>query len=48
VLVVFVSADYLTGVIKAALERKLSSHIGAKGIAKKSPYLPINWAVQLG
>lgn len=31
----FVIADYLTGVLRAGVERKLSSSIGFKGIAKK-------------
>ena len=35
VLVTFVLADYVIGVIKAIAERKLSSAIGARGIAKK-------------
>lgn len=35
VLVSFVIADYITGVLAAFSEKKLSSEIGAKGIAKK-------------
>ena len=31
----FVIADYITGVLRAGVERKLSSAIGFKGIAKK-------------
>ena len=31
----FVIADYITGVLRAGVERKLSSSIGFKGIAKK-------------
>lgn len=34
-LLVFIVADYLTGVILAILEKKLNSKIGFKGIAKK-------------
>lgn len=35
VLLVFVIFDYLTGIIAAGLEGKLSSRIGLRGIAKK-------------
>ncbi|WP_318653782.1 phage holin family protein [Finegoldia magna] len=31
----FVIADYITGVLRAGVERKLSSAIGFKGMAKK-------------
>ena len=34
-LVAFVAADYITGVLRAVAERKLSSRIGAQGIVKK-------------
>ena len=34
-LVAFVVVDYITGVMRAILERKLSSSIGARGIFKK-------------
>jgi len=34
-LIAFVAADYLTGVMCAIADRKLSSEIGAKGIFKK-------------
>lgn len=34
-LVIFIIADYISGVIAAAVEKKLSSEVGAKGIAKK-------------
>ncbi|MBG9980435.1 phage holin family protein [Facklamia lactis] len=34
-LLAFVIVDYLTGVLRAGVERKLSSTIGFKGIAKK-------------
>lgn len=34
-LLVFVVVDYLTGILAAIYERKLSSEIGFKGIAKK-------------
>lgn len=34
-LIAFVAADYITGVLRAAVEKKLSSRIGARGIAKK-------------
>lgn len=31
----FVVVDYITGVLKAIVEHKLASHIGAEGITKK-------------
>lgn len=34
-LVAFVIADYVTGVMRAVLEKKLSSEVGARGIFKK-------------
>lgn len=34
-LVIFIIADYISGVIAAAVEKNLSSEVGAKGIAKK-------------
>ena len=34
-LVIFVAADYITGILCAISERKLSSEVGFKGIAKK-------------
>ena len=34
-LITFVVLDYLTGVLVAIVERKLSSEVGARGIAKK-------------
>jgi toxin secretion/phage lysis holin len=34
-LIAFVVVDYLTGVLRAVVEKQLSSRIGAKGIAKK-------------
>lgn len=34
-LLTFVIVDYLTGVLRAVIEKKLSSSIGARGIAKK-------------
>ena len=34
-LVVFVAMDYVTGVLRAIVEKKLSSAIGFKGICKK-------------
>ena len=34
-LVVFVICDYISGIIRAGFERKLSSKIGLKGILKK-------------
>ena len=34
-LVVFVATDYITGVLRAIVEKKLSSAIGFKGICKK-------------
>jgi toxin secretion/phage lysis holin len=35
ILLAFVIFDYITGVIAAAIEGKLSSNVGLKGIAKK-------------
>jgi len=35
ILVILVISDYITGVLGAIIEKKLSSKIGAKGIAKK-------------
>lgn len=35
ILLVFVTVDYVTGVAAAAIEGKLSSAVGLKGIAKK-------------
>ena len=34
-LVGFVTVDYVTGILRAVVEKKLSSQIGAKGIVKK-------------
>jgi toxin secretion/phage lysis holin len=34
-LIAFVAVDYLTGVVRAVVEKSLSSKIGAAGIAKK-------------
>ena len=34
-LIAFVAVDYVTGVLRAIVEKKLSSRIGAHGIAKK-------------
>jgi toxin secretion/phage lysis holin len=34
-LIAFVAVDYLTGVMRAVIEKELSSRIGAKGIFKK-------------
>lgn len=34
-LLTFVICDYITGVIRAGFEKKLSSNVGFKGIAKK-------------
>jgi toxin secretion/phage lysis holin len=34
-LIAFVVVDYLTGVLRAIVEKKLSSRVGAQGIAKK-------------
>ena len=34
-LIAFVVVDYITGVLRAIVEKKLSSRIGAHGIAKK-------------
>jgi toxin secretion/phage lysis holin len=34
-LIAFVVIDYITGVLRAVVEKKLSSRIGAHGIAKK-------------
>jgi toxin secretion/phage lysis holin len=35
VLIAFVVIDYITGVLRAIVEKQLSSRIGSKGIAKK-------------
>ena len=35
VLITFVVVDYITGVLRAVVEKKLSSRIGARGIVKK-------------
>jgi toxin secretion/phage lysis holin len=35
-LVAFAAVDYITGVLRAVGEKKLSSRIGARGIAKKA------------
>lgn len=34
-LLIFLTIDYITGLMSAVLERKLSSHVGFKGIFKK-------------
>src|SRR5690625_6056275 len=34
-LIAFVVVDYITGILRAGVEKKLSSRIGFKGIAKK-------------
>ncbi|MGF3065771.1 phage holin family protein [Facklamia sp. P12950] len=34
-LLAFIIADYITGILRAGVEKKLSSSIGFKGIAKK-------------
>lgn len=34
-LVIFVSLDYITGLMKSVVEKRLSSEVGAKGIFKK-------------
>ena len=39
VLVAFMVMDYITGVMRAIIEHKLSSAVGFKGIAKKVYYL---------
>ena len=36
ILIIFVVCDYITGIMKAISERKLSSKIGAKGIFRKA------------
>lgn len=47
-LAIFVVIDYLTGIIKATYQKKLSSEIGFKGIAKKIfIFLAIGVAVTL-
>ncbi len=35
-LMVFISIDYITGLMAAAVEKKLASNIGFKGIFKKN------------
>ena len=34
-LIAFIAVDYLTGVLRAVVEKRLSSRIGAQGIVKK-------------
>lgn len=41
VLIILISADYLTGVCKAFCNKNLSSDIGAKGIIKKVALLVV-------
>lgn len=40
-LLIMISLDYVTGVLKAIHNKKLNSHIGLKGIIKKVGYLII-------
>lgn len=40
-LVVFISVDYITGIVSAIIHKKLSSRVGAIGIAKKIAILCI-------
>ena len=48
ILIVLVIIDYLTGIIRAALNGKLDSKVGAKGILKKiSIFIVIVVAVQI-
>lgn len=35
-LLIFIAADYVTGVIKAVMQKKLSSEIGFKGLLRKA------------
>lgn len=39
VLVIFMAADYITGVLLAVLNKKLSSSVGFRGLAKKASIL---------
>ncbi|WP_100064988.1 phage holin family protein [Miniphocaeibacter massiliensis] len=35
VLIIFIAVDYITGILRAIVEKRLSSRVGAKGIIKK-------------
>lgn len=39
ILIACIALDYITGVLRAAYERRMNSRIGAKGIIKKISYL---------
>ncbi len=39
ILIACIALDYMTGVLRAAYERRMNSRIGAKGIIKKISYL---------
>lgn len=41
VLIIFMVVDYLTGLVSAAIQNKLNSKIGYKGIAKKALILVV-------
>ena len=45
-LVVFVATDYITGVLRAIVEKELSSTIGSRGFVRKSASSPL-WALQM-
>ena len=40
-LLIMIALDYITGLLKAIHNKKLNSHIGLKGIVKKTGYLII-------
>lgn len=40
-LLIFIALDYVTGICKAIVNKKINSNIGAKGIIKKIGYLII-------
>ena len=41
-LVVFVATDYITGVLRAIVEKELSSAIGSRGFARRSASSPLS------
>lgn len=47
-LVVFVIADYVSGVLRAIVEQKVSSSIGSRGISKKVVIFHSGWNCPYG
>lgn len=47
VLITFIVVDYITGVLRAVVEKRLSSKVGARGIAKKISILLIVGLAQM-